>query len=1487
MMKKILLLFPILLIIGLAASAQTKMPDKKNLMHEMPLLFTENKGQITDKAGKPRPDIVFTANSGNTGLFLSHTGIYYQFTKIIYPEGYTASIANHDVKTQTALAKRREVQTHRFSLELAGANEDVVIRKEDKSATTYNFYPGNTPEGVTGADAYKKVVYENVYPHIDWVIYSMGKGLKYDFVVHPGGDPSQIRLNIKDAEKVSITEKGELLMQTKLGEIREDAPSSFADGKQVPSRFKQNSDGTIGFDVTTVPGTTLTIDPVVMWSTYYGGNQYDIAQDCSVDSLGYVYVTGYGASTTAIANGGFQNSIGGNNDAFLAKFNASGTLIWATYYGGAQDDYGFSCAADRYGNILVSGDAYSTNIASGGFQNVTYANAIGGAGTIYLVKFNAATGMRLWATYYGTASAANSNTSTVSGGFKGVDADKDGNIYLTGYTNAPDVASGGYQNTFAGGIRDAFLVKFNAAGNRVWATYYGGNAEDIGRNVATDDSGNVYLSGQTASTSNIASGGVQNTYGGGVYDAFLVKFNSAGTRVWASYYGGNQAENSYRCLPDSAGNVYLMGQTSSTANIASGGAQNTFGGGIYDAFLVKFNTLGTVILWGTYFGGTGQERFSNGIIDYAGNVIATGFSGSSGLANGGFQNTLGSSFDNDAILAKFNPAGGLVWSSYFGGADAETGNGCAVDSLNNIYMVGGASSSAGISIPGTHQPVYGGSNDGFLVKVGNVNLITGTTITGPFCAGSAVSVPYTISGIYNASNVFTAQLSNASGSFAAPVNIGTFVGTTGGSINATIPLNTPPGTGYRIRVVSSSPVIIAPNNGTNLVIAGASSITTVTDTVCSNDLPYIWHGVSVTAGGTAVASDTITNAGGCDSILLLNLVVKTAPTPLIVHDTTCRNNLPVIWNGITVNAPPTGNIATVVYTDTAANLCDSVVTLQLFIRDTSAVTDHKTYCRNVLPVVWNGITIPATANSNPNYATFNTVNAGGCDSIVKLNLTVNEVYAVSVNDTVCSNQLPITWNGISVPAPSSGNTTTAVYNTQSVHSCDSIVTLHLFIKHASAHTVDSAVCSNQMPITWNGTTVTTGGPAAAVYTTPNAVNCDSVVTLNLTVHNTSAYTQAITICNNQLPYTWNGIIVTSGGTGIAVYTTDNTANCDSVVTLNLTVKDTSASTENITICASELPYTWNGIVVTSGGPAAAVYDTQNVVGCDSVVTLNLNVTTTILPTITVTVFPGSTIPNGTPATFTATITNGGTAPVLQWQKNGINVGTNSATYTDFDIDSADVITCVLTSSIVCAFPNDVTSNPVTMVVVTPPPPCLVPVTLISTDIQFSSAVFKWAHVAAASGYEVVLDLQPTNPTSGMFTTDTVYHASAMLPGVHYFHIRTRCTNGDYSPWITITITIQDGNGSTGTADINANNKELTLYPNPNNGIFNVIGTVSENKAGIDIIDRSGRIIYRNEAATPDGKLNHRIHLSDNLAAGIYLLRVTSGYEVYVIRFVHE
>jgi len=206
---------------------------------------------------------------------------------------------------------------------------------------------------------------------------------------------------------------------------------------------------------------------------------------------------------------------------------------------------------------------------------------------------------RLWATYYGGADWEEGTS---------VATDRLGNVYVTGWTySTTGIASGGFQNTFGGGV-DAFLVKFDASGNRLWATYYGGSGNEEGYDVTTDTAGNVYLCGYTTSSTGIASGGFQNTYGGGTSDGFLIKFNASGGRIWGTYYGGTGEDVSQGVTIDKAGNILLVGDTRSTTNIASGGFQNSpGGGGLHDAYLVKFNSAGART-WSTYYGGPQMIR---------------------------------------------------------------------------------------------------------------------------------------------------------------------------------------------------------------------------------------------------------------------------------------------------------------------------------------------------------------------------------------------------------------------------------------------------------------------------------------------------------------------------------------------------------------------------------------------------------------------------------------------------------------------------------------------------------------------------------------------------------------------------------------------------------------------------------------------------------------------------------------------------------------
>ncbi|HTF03734.1 MAG TPA: SBBP repeat-containing protein [Bacteroidia bacterium] len=375
------------------------------------------------------------------------------------------------------------------------------------------------------------------------------------------------------------------------------------------------------------------------WATYYGATGQEYGSCVATDAFGNIYLGGSTTSSTGIANGGFQNTFGGSMDAFLVKFDAMGNRVWATYYGGSGTDPIYSIATDPSGNVYITGFTTSpAGIASGGFQN-----SPGGGSDAYLVKFDS-NGNRLWGTYYG-------GTGQETG--SGIAIDATGNVCLIGNTaSTSGIASGGFQNTYGGGSFDAFVVKFDPYGVRLWATYYGGSLNDQGTSVAVDASKNICISGSTASTSNIASGGFQNSYGGGLSDAFAVRLDSAGNRIWATYYGGSGDDVGNAITVDFVGNIYLAGNTSSTSGIASGGFQNGLGGGTTDAFVVKLDSTGNR-LWGTYYGGTATDAAAHLTTDYLGNVYLAGSVDSdSSIASGGFQNLYGGGLQ-DAFLLLF------------------------------------------------------------------------------------------------------------------------------------------------------------------------------------------------------------------------------------------------------------------------------------------------------------------------------------------------------------------------------------------------------------------------------------------------------------------------------------------------------------------------------------------------------------------------------------------------------------------------------------------------------------------------------------------------------------------------------------------------------------------------------------------------------------------------------------------------------------------
>jgi hypothetical protein len=251
-----------------------------------------------------------------------------------------------------------------------------------------------------------------------------------------------------------------------------------------------------------------------LWSTYLGGSGWTEGDGVAVEGSGNILVTG-GTNSSGWVSGGFDTTLGGYVDAFVAKLSSSGGHLWSTYLGGSDDDWGNGVAVDGSGNIVVTGVTESSGYEThGGYRDA------------FVAKLSSSGGL-LWSTYLGGSGG--------DGGY-GVAVDGSGNIVVTGDTSSSGWVSGGF-DTILDGDSDAFVAKLSASGGHLWSTYLGGNIDDWGWGVAVDGSGNILVTGGTSSNGWV-SGGFDTTFND-VYDAFVAKIRDrspqTGVSEWVRY----------------------------------------------------------------------------------------------------------------------------------------------------------------------------------------------------------------------------------------------------------------------------------------------------------------------------------------------------------------------------------------------------------------------------------------------------------------------------------------------------------------------------------------------------------------------------------------------------------------------------------------------------------------------------------------------------------------------------------------------------------------------------------------------------------------------------------------------------------------------------------------------------------------------------------------------------------------------------------------
>ncbi len=692
--------------------------------------------------------IIFEANQGQTNLQVKFVSRGPGYTAFLTGDGMVLSLRPAQAATTAPMAGTAATGTSRqtsattLEFRLVGATKNPVVVGEKPQPGRANYFIGNNPaKWHRNVPTYGQIRYKNVYPGIDLIYYGNQQQMEYDFAVAPGADASRIQFEVKGANSIGTDENGNLLLQTKNGNLRFQLPAIYQEssGQRSPVAGSYNlMDAThFGFQLNKYDSSKpVVIDPVLLYSTYLGGSGTEQPYGIAVDSTGSTYITGYTDSVDfPLANLGSLPA--GNDHVFVAKLDPTGsTLVYADYLGGSGYDYGYGLALDSSNNVYVTGSTESSDFPVVNALMGTEPGFYSG----FVTKISADGSSVLYSTYLGGNSWDQPSAIAVDGL---------GQIYVAGSTASTNFpTANAYQSSMSanqGGVYGyyGFVSKITADGSSfVYSTYFGGNS-NVQQNcgspcwpqpynavmgLAIDASGNAYVDGNTNTYNFPTTQGsylATNTTPQDATIGFVSKFTSSGSLGYSTYFyesSGNQT-NLTAIAVDGNGSAYVTGGAPSDGTFPITSTSicdpSVYATGCGPAFVTKFDPTASTLLYSTFLGPYNNASPQSIAVDANNNAYVLSSASSTWQGQFGIVNGIQPySNGNDLLLVEIDAAASSeLFATYFGGSTDEFASGLAIDGSGNMYVSGSTDSTDLPITTGAFQSVLGGNTDALIAKI--------------------------------------------------------------------------------------------------------------------------------------------------------------------------------------------------------------------------------------------------------------------------------------------------------------------------------------------------------------------------------------------------------------------------------------------------------------------------------------------------------------------------------------------------------------------------------------------------------------------------------------------------------------------------------------------------------------------------------------------------------------------------------------------------